>query len=334
MRKGAFKMPKLLKELFKVDLQLFNDGGAAGAEGAGATATENAPKAEVKSSGSSRRSKSGELSDVVYGKQEGTTSDDATSLEAGDTNPTGAGNEDGETSIEDRRKAFNDLINGEYKDVYQENFQQVFDRRFKQVKGMESELAAHKPIIEKLMARYGVDDVAQLEQALTEDTEYWERVAEENGMTVEQYHAMQKLEQENKEYKALRQRAENQQKFQAQLNAWNEEAKEVKQMYPSFDLKAEVQNKAFLDMLGKGVSMEHAYKVLHFDELTNDAARAAAKTADERAQARLKQKASRPSENGTSSQSAAIVKNDVTTLTPADRAEIARRVARGEKIIF
>ena len=212
-------MPKLLKELFKVDLQLFNDGGATGAEGTGATATENAPKAEVKSSGSSRRSKSGELSDVVYGKQEGTTSDDATSLEAGDTNPTGAGNEDGETTIEDRRKAFNDLINGEYKDVYQENFQQVFDRRFKQVKGMESELAAHKPIIEKLMSRYGVDNVAQLEQALTEDTEYWERVAEENGMTVEQYHAMQKLEQENKEYKALRQRAENQQKFQAQLNA-------------------------------------------------------------------------------------------------------------------
>ena len=330
MRKGAFDMPKLLKELFKVDLQLFNDGGAAGAEGTGATATENAPKAESKPNGSSRRSKSGELSEVVYGKQEGTASDDATSLEAGDTNSTGAG----EVTLEEREKAFEEMINGEYKDVYHKKFQDVFDRRFKEVKGMESELASHKPIIEKLMSRYGVDDVTQLEQALTEDTEYWERVAEENGMTVEQYHAMQKLEQENKEYRALRQRAENQKKFQAQLNAWNEEAKEVKQMYPSFDLKAEVQNKAFLDMLSKGVSMEHAYKVLHFDELTNDAARAAAKTADERAQARIKQKASRPSENGTSSQSAAIVKNDVTTLTPADRAEIARRVARGEKIIF
>ena len=325
-------MPEMIKKLFKVDLQFFNDGGGAtaGADGAGAEATANAPKTDVKVSGGSRHSKAGELSNVVYGKQEGTASDDTTGPEAGDTDLTGAE----EVTPVDREKAFSDLINGEYKDLYQKEFQKVFDRRFKQVKSMESDLASQKPIIEKLMARYGVEDVTQLDQALTEDTEYWERVAEENGMTVEQYHSWQKLEQENREFRAMREREVNQQKFQNQLNVWNEEAKAVKEMYPSFDIKAEVQNKAFLDMLRNGVSMEHAYKIIHFDELTNDAARQAAQTADARAQAIIKQKASRPSENGTSSQSAAIVKNDVTTLTPQDRAEIARRVARGEKISF
>lgn len=325
-------MPKMLKELFKVDLQMFNDGGgaSAGAEGVGAEATESAPKVESKRTGSNRQSKAGALSNVVYGKQEGTPSDDTTSLEAGDTNPTGAG----EVTPEEREKAFNEMINGEYKDLYQKEFQKVFDRRFKQVKGMEAELAAHKEVTDMLMSRYGAEDVAQLKTALAEDTEFWEQVAEDNGMTVEQYHAMQRLERENQEFKAMQQRAINQQKFQQQLNAWNEEAKAVKEMYPSFDLKVEAQNQSFLDMLRNGVSMEHAYKIIHFDELTNDAARVAAQTADARAQARLKQKASRPSENGTSSQSAAIVKNDVTTLTPQDRAEIARRVARGEKISF
>ena len=83
-----------------------------------------------------------------------------------------------------------------------------------------------------------------------------------------------------------------------------------------------------------GNSVEHAYKVLHFDELTQNAARVAAQTADAQAQARIKQKASRPSENGTSSQSAVIVKNDVSSLTRKERAEIARRVQRGEKIVF
>ena len=330
-------MPKSIKKLFKVDLQLFNDGGAAsGAEGSAATATENAPKAENIPSGSSRRSKPGEFDNVVFGKQEGTTSDEATSLDA-EGKPTGAGKTDVSTTsntLEERRKAYNDLINGEYKDLDQERFQQVFDRRFKQVKGMEADLAAQKPILDKLMARYGVEDVASLDKALTEDTEYWERVAEEKGMTVEQYHAMQKLERENEELRAIRQRQIGQQQLQQQMDKWYQEADKVKEIYPSFDLNTEVKNPQFLSMLKAGVPMQHAYQTLHLDEITQNAARAAAQTADAQAQARIKQKASRPSENGTSSQSAAIVRNDVTNLTRKERAEIARRVQRGDKISF
>ena len=323
--------------MFEVDLQLFNDGGATGgAEGSAATATENAPKTETKLNGSGRRSKAGEFENVVFGKQEGTAADDATSLEA-EGKPTGAGNTDVTTTsntLEERRKAFNDLINGEYKDIYQENFQDVFNRRFKQVKGMEADLAAQKPILDKLMARYGVDDVAQLDKALTEDTEYWESVAEQHGMTVEQYHAMQKLERENEELRAIRQRQIGQQQFQQQIDSWYQEADRVKELYPSFDFKTEAQNPEFLSLLKNGNSVEHAYKVLHFDELTQNAARVAAQTADAQAQARMKQKASRPSENGTSSKSAVIVKNDVSSLNAKERAEIVRRVARGETIKF
>lgn len=330
-------MSKVLKKLFKVDLQLFGDGGqAGGAEGSAEAATESAPKTDVKPSGSSRRSKSGEFDNVVFGKQEGTTADDTTSLDA-EGNPTGAGKTDVTTTsdtLEERRKAYNDLINGEYKDLDQERFQQVFDRRFKQVKGMEAELASHKEVVDMLKSRYGVDDVAQLKTALTEDTEYWERVAEEKGMTVEQYHAMQKLERENEELRAIRQRQIGQQQFQQQIDSWYKEADKVKELYPSFDFKAEAQNPEFLSLLRNGNSVEHAYKVLHFDELTQNAARVAAQTADAQAQARIKQKASRPSENGTSSKSAVIVKNDVSSLTRKDRAEIARRVARGETIKF
>lgn len=325
------------KRMFKVDLQLFNDGGAAGgAEGSAGVATENAPKVETKPSGSNRRSKSGAFDNVVFGKQEGTTANGTMSPVTEGT-PTGAGKTDVSTTsdtLEARRKAYNDLINGEYKDLDQERFQQVFDRRFKEVKGMESNLAAQKPIIDKLMARYGVDDVAKLDKALTEDTEYWERVAEEKGMTVEQYHAMEKLKRENAELNAIRERQRGQQQYQQQIETWYKEAEKVKELYPSFDFKTETQNPEFLKLLRTGNSVEHAYKVLHFDELTNNAARVAAQTADAQAQARMKAKASRPSENGTSSQSAAIVKSDVYSLTRAERAEIARRAQRGDKITF
>ena len=327
-------MPKTSKQ-FKVDLQMFNDGGASGGAEGSVAGTENAPKVETKTNGSNRRSKSGAFDNVVFGKQEGTASDDTTSLDS-EGKLTGASKTDVSTTsntLEDRRKAYNDFI-AENKDLDNERFQQVFDRRFKEVKGIEAELESHKPIIDKLMARYGVKDVAQLDKALTEDTEYWERVAEERGMTVEQYHAMEKLERENAELKAIRERQAGQQQMQAQLDRWYKEAEEVKKVYPSFDLKTEVQNPQFLSMLKSGVPVEHAYKTMHFDELTANAARVAAQTADAQAQARIKQKASRPSENGTSSQSAAIVRNDVSNLTRAERAEIARRVQRGDIIKF
>lgn len=330
-------MPKVIKKLFKVDLQMFNDGGASGGAEASA-ATENAPKVETKPSGSNRRSKQGEFSNVVYGKQEGTTSDDTTTSLNPEGNPMGAG--ETEETPEDRRKAYNDFIE-KYKDIDQERFQDTFNRRFKQVKATETELAEHKEIVDMLKSRYGVESVADVKKAFTEDYDFWERAAEEQGMTYEQHQlklkqdeAIRRLERENAEFKAIQERQIGEQKVKQQINAWNEEAKAVKQLYPSFDVKKEVQNKAFLDMLKSGVSMEHAYKVLHFDELTNDAARVAAQTADAQAQARIKQKASRPSENGTSSKSAVIVKNDVSNLTRQDRAEIARRVARGEKIVF
>ena len=320
-------------KMFKVDLQLFNDGGATGAEGS--ASAENAPKAENVPSGSSRRSKSGEFKNVVFGKQESTPSNDATSLDTEGT-PTGAGKTDVATTsntLEERRKAYNDFIN-EYKDVDQERFQGVFDRRFKEVKGLENELASHKPIMDKLMARYGVKDVAQLDKALTEDTEYWEKVAEERGMSVEQYHSMQKLERENAELRKMRQMQIGQAQANRQIDTWYQQAEKVKELYPSFDFRTEAQNPEFLSLLKSGNTVEHAYKVLHFDELTQNAARVAAQTADLQAQERIKQKASRPSENGMSSKSAVIVKNDVSSLTRKERAEIARRVARGEKISF
>ena len=329
-------MPKLMRKLFKVDLQMFNDGTASGgAEGTAATSAENAPKVETKPNGSNRRSKSGVFDNVVFGKQEGTAVDETTNPVA-EGQLTGASKTDVSTTsdtLEARRKAYNDFI-AENKDLDTERFQQVFDRRFKEVKGIEDELASHKPIIDKLMARYGVKDVASLEKALNEDTEYWEKVAEDRGMTVEQFHAMQKLEQENKELKAIRERQQGQQQMQQQIDNWHKEANKVKEIYPSFDFRKEVQNPEFLKLLKNGNTVEHAYKVLHFDELTQNAARVAAQTADAQAQARIKQKASRPSENGTSSQSAVIVKNDVANLTRAERAEIARRVQRGDKISF
>jgi hypothetical protein len=91
-------------------------------------------------------------------------------------------------------------------------------------------------------------------------------------------------------------------------------------------------NRNFLDLLKSGVSVQQAYELVHMEEIKANAARAAAQTAGQQMVAKIQSKASRPSENGTSSQSAAIIKSDVHSLSKNDRAEAARRALRGEKI--
>ena len=325
-------------KMLKVNLQLFNDGAAGGGEAAGeatAQATESAlPKTER--SGSSRR-KSGALSNVVYGIQEDALDSETTIPAAGGAE---GNSKSGVSTTSDSREAkrakFKEMVEGEFKDEYSEMFQQAFNRRFRDVKGMESSLSEQKPIIDMLMQRYkiGDGDMSKLMTAIENDNQYFEEAAEEAGLTVEQYKAMQKLERENAELKKIRMQQEGQQKANAQLDKWYSEATEVKKLYPTFDFKAEATNRDFLGLLRSGLPVQKAYELVHMDEIKEAAAKSAAQAAGAQVEARIKSKQSRPTENGTSSQSAAIVKNDVANLTAADRAEIARRVQRGEKIKF
>jgi hypothetical protein len=330
--------------LLDIDLRLFDGAaGAAPAGGEGGAAQGDAgatAKAETNGrSGGSRRSRSGATNNVVYGIQ-----GDASGPE---TTPTPAAGENGQAvsksgvtttsnTLEDRRKAFDEMIDGEYKDVFEERFQQAFNRRFKESKGMEQTIATQKPIMDMLMQRYKIadGDVSKLQTAIEQDDRYYIEAADEAGLTVEQYKAMQKLERENAELKLMRQRQQGAEAAQQKLNQWYAQGEKMKELYPSFDFKAEAANKQFTDLLRSGISVQQAYELIHMDEIKAAAARTAAQTAGEQMKARIQNKAARPSENGTSSQSAVITKSDVHSLSRQDRAEIARRAQRGEKIRF
>jgi len=331
-------------KLLKVNLKLFDGaaaGGAAaaapsGGEGAVQSAEGALPKA--KSSGTSRRSRSGEYDNVVFGKQDAAT-ETAESYDAGSTGE-GNANKSGVSttsdSLEAKRKAFKEMIEGEYKDVYTENFNNYFNRRFKESKGMEQSLADQKPIMDILAQRYNVPDgdVKKLLSAIEQDNVYWESAAEEAGLTVEQFKAMKKLERENAELQRMRQRQQGEQAAQQKINAWYAESEKVKEIYPTFDFKTEAEDPNFRGLLKSGLGVQQAYELMHMDEIKANAARVAAQTTGAQMAAKIQTKAARPKENGTSSQSAVIVKSDVHSLSKADRAEAIRRAQRGEKISF
>lgn len=336
-------MPKTT--LMPIDLQLFN-GAAGGATAGGATSTAgdgsaaggtgtNLPKAENRRGGSRRNS--GALSNVVYGIQDADTNSASNPVAGGNAEGNG---KSGITTTSDAKEAkaqaFKELIEGEYKEEYTNMFQQAFNRRFKDVKVMESTITNQKPIMDLLAQRYKVTDgdPAKLLAAIENDSAYWEEAAEEAGLSVEQYKQVQKLQRENEQFRMMQKRQQADEMAKQKFNEWVADGDKLKATYPSFDLETECKNKDFVDLLRAGLSVQKAYELVHIEEIKNATARTAAQSAGQQMAANIKSRQSRPVENGTSSNSTALVKNDVSRLTKEDRKEIARRVARGEIIKF
>lgn len=239
-------------------------------------------------------------------------------------------------TLEDRRKAFNDLINSEYKDIYTEETQKMINRRFKQTKNLEKQIESQQPLIDILSQRYGVADgnVDSIIKAIEDDTSYWENAADEAGMTVEQYKRIQKLERENKALIQQQQMQRQNAMVDAQMKQWMQEADVLKQQYPNFNLEAELTNQDFTRMITSGVPISQAFKVLHMDEIMENTVKATTETTKKNVVDNIRARGNRPTENGLSSQNGISVHSDVTKLTRQEREELALRAIRGEQISF
>ena len=303
-----------------LDLQLFAEGASGGVGGTGAEGATGATATAAVSQ--NKGVKSNPLADVQYGIQP--------------TEATTPAAEVVETPTEDRNAKFEALIKGEYKDLYDARVSDTVQKRLKGSKETVEKYEALAPTLEALGKKYGVDptDIKALNKAIEEDDSYYEEEALEKGITVEQLKEIRKMEKENAELKKQMEeqnRKENANKIYSQ---WMEQADSTKQIYPSFDLRAEMQNPKFVDLLKSNIDVRTAYEVIHKDDIIAGAMQFTAKKVEQNITNKIIANGARPSENGNSSQGASVTKSDVSTLTKADRAEIARRVARGEKISF
>lgn len=319
----------------KIRLNLFEGAASAGAgEGSGDGAVAQGANDNL---GNTRRGKTGEFENVKFGKQSNTAEGEVTN--AADTSAAGKATSEVKVTsntLEDKRKAFQDLVQGEYKDQYTEATQRIIDRRFGETKQLQSQISSMLPLISSLAERYGLKetDLAGISKAVDNDASFLAEMAEEAGMTVEQYKQLSKLKKENEAFKQERLNAQNKQAASAQVQKWVSEAEAVKTKFPGFDLQVETQNPQFMGMLKSGVPVEHAYKVVHFDEIMTDAMQTTATKTEAAVVNNVRARGTRPQENGTAAQSAFTVKDDVSKLNRKERAEIAKRVARGEQITF
>ncbi len=299
-----------------LDLQLF----AEGTGGDGGTGAEGAKGVTVTAAMSQKKGGSNPLADVKYGIQEEASP-------AAEVNP---------TPTEDRNAKFEELIKGEYKDLYDARVQDTIQKRLKSSKETVDKYNALTPTLEILAKKYGVDatDIEALNNAIEEDDSYFEEEALEKGITVQQLKEIRKMERENADLKRQMEeqnRRENANRVYAQ---WMEQADKTKAVYPSFNLEAELQNPRFVDLIRSNVDVRTAYEVIHKDEIIPGAMQFAAKQAEQKLTNKIIANGARPAENGNSSQGASVTKSDVSQLSKADRQEIIRRVQRGEKIRF
>lgn len=301
-----------------LDLQLFADGagtGDGGTTGVNATAAVSQTKG-VKGSNP--------LADVKYGVQaEGATAVPAAEGQATTVDPA------------DRNAKYEAFIK-EHKDLDDARVQKIVQSRLAKTRETVENYEALSPTLTMLYEKYGVKhgDVDALNRAISEDESFYEQEALEKGVSVEYLKEFKKVQRENEMFRKADQERENQENAAKQYTAWMEQAEKAKAVYPSIDLRTEVQNPQFVSLLRAGIDVKTAFEVVHKDEILPAAMQYAAQDAGKKVVNRVIANGARPSENGTRANAAANVKSDVSTLTKADMAEINRRVARGEKITF
>jgi hypothetical protein len=224
-------------------------------------------------------------------------------------------------------ESFDELIKGKHKEAFNKAVQGIINRRYANEKAKNEK---RDNTMLKLFARYGVDNLDALNAALDSEEELQTRSA----ITGKDSNDI--LETEQLRMAALKYKlSERERAAQMQYFKWSDEAKHVREKYPDFDLDTELQNPQFRALISTknpqyAISMEKAYQILHFEELQENAQREAAAKVSQNVQARN----ARPDENALGSRQSADVRTDVGKLTKKERAEFARRAARGETITF
>lgn len=345
---------------YEMNLQLFGEGGAGGAGGDGGQAapTGSAPEAAVEQPTSRSRRRESRLANVSYGRQDTPQVAPAAQGEQGAANQQQAGHQPVEQSAGQQgdhpasqsgqpRPDFESLIRGEYKADFEKRVQGIMGERLKKSREQEAAVA---PIIEMLTQRYGLDvdedgrcDLNELGKRISSDTSYLEEEAAEKGLptdVVAKLHTLENLqkqsEREKRKAEMQRQFMEQQRQVRGHFESLQQQAEEVKKLYPGFDLNAELGNRAFVEMTkpGSNIDVLTAYRALHHDELAGAEMKYAVEKSAQKISASVAANSRRPAENGLGASVAMTSKTDPASLGKDDFKEIRKRVARGEKIVF
>ena len=315
-------------------LQLFAEGGdgaaAAGGDGAAPAAAEKAASAPAQGKG--REAAAAEVDEMLSPAEEPGAEEDTAEGEEQD----GAADKSS-TDPEAHRKAFGELMRGEYNREFGEMIVQATQKAYDSILNEQGPVGR---ILNALGQKYGTAPgdyealAAAVEGGVVKDDAYYEDMAMKKGISVQLAKEMDALESENAKHRAAEQQRAEAAKMQAIQQEWDAAVERIRAEDPGFDIKTALADPDFAQMLKLGVKMEDAYKARYFDDIMARRTTQTAKTVEKGVEARIRQRGARPSENGTNPGGAAVLKTDVSKLTPAQCEELERRAMRGQIITF
>lgn len=234
---------------------------------------------------------------------------------------------------ENREEAY-ERIRADYNDLIAKDIEKALNRRNAENQKMQNQLKAYEPLMNLLNIRYGVNSgkIEDVVAAIEKDDSFYEAAATPAGMSVDQYRTMMNLQMQNQQLLA-QQREWNEARQREQIySRWNMEAERCKQLFPQFDMVLECQNPDFARMLESGVSMEAAYRAVHFAELSQGLMAKTETETQKKVADTIRSGAARPTENGASKGAATKTDVDVASLTDEQMDAIIERVRNGEQI--
>ena len=211
---------------------------------------------------------------------------------------------------------------GRYEKEYNAALQKAVRGRLRGAEAQKQQMEKLLPIVSWIGQIYGMDtsdmskvDLDALGEKLSQDNRWYEQEAAQAGLPVD---AMRRIKNAERENALLKQES-------AQMSF-----AEVQQRYPQADLSSELGNRAFMSLLTAGFDPMQAYEAAHYRDLQQ----AAMQYGMQRTVAQVQANGMRPQEGALGSPAGQVTKIDPRKLTPQQREEIRKRVARGERIAF
>ena len=322
---------------FKINLHLFEGDGAGAAAGTGGegggeaavtpgvledgTEVDNRLAARLEQQAKRRKAR-GEQDVVLPMQQQG-----AQTQETPEAEP--------EKSLDDE---WDELRNGKFKDLYGRDVKNAIQDRFKNQKNAADELEKLQPMLRALEKLHGINegDTETLSKTILDDDSLYEEAADEAGMTVEGYKAMQQVLAENERLKKQEQQAQEDYEQQQHFKHLWGEAEELRKTYPNFDLMEELKNPTFfrLTLPNSGLSVSDAFYAVHHQELESQAMAYGIQRTQKQISQTLQANRQRPSEGAMQGSQRAQVSVDPRSMTREQRQKLIERARRGEDVVF